>query len=409
MYTSGTLPLRALAGAGVIAILLAAGCASEAADPGSEVIVIAADLELSGDGSELGDVYRNALELRVDQLNRQGHLGGRRLELVVRDNRTDPATSAANIAEFVADDSVTAIVTGGCAACLMASIETVNAAGVPTIALAGSDELVNPVNERPYVFKVGPNPADSATFLAGELSRAGAETVAVVASNDDYGSDGLEEMSGALARVGIELTREARISQDDESIQAAAEAIAQSEPEGGIGFPATPEVSATSPDAVVIWANSGLTESFAVRLRNAGYEGALFLDMAAASNLFLTGPVAAALDGATMVFTETLVIDEVVATSPAKTARKSWFNDYSARYGTYHAFASFAADAVQLVAQAVTQIDSTDREAVRSTIERSQLDGFTGPLRITPDNHSALTPLAHALLILRGDRWRLAN
>jgi branched-chain amino acid transport system substrate-binding protein len=110
-----------------------------------------------------------------------------------------------------------------------------------------------------------------------------------------------------------------------------------------------------------------------------------------------------------MVFTETLVMDEVVATSPAKAARKTWFRDYTARFGTYHAFSSFAADAVALIVDAVIRAGGTSRALVRETMEVTQLDGLTGPLRLTPSQHSGLMPQALTLLTVRGDRWRLGG
>ena len=36
-----------------------------------------------------------------------------------------------------------------------------------------------------------------------------------------------------------------------------------------------------------------------------------------------------------MVFTQILAIDDVIATTPAKAARKQWFRDYTSRYGSY--------------------------------------------------------------------------
>ena len=86
--------------------LLAAGCATSSDQPVRETVVIAADLELSGDGSALGAIYRNALDLRVEQVNRQGLLRDRQLELVVRDNRTDSANSASNLTDLAADPAV---------------------------------------------------------------------------------------------------------------------------------------------------------------------------------------------------------------------------------------------------------------------------------------------------------------
>lgn len=47
-----------------------------------------------------------------------------------------------------------------------------------------------------------------------------------------------------------------------------------------------------------------------------------------------------------------MVIDDVIATTPAKAARRQWFQDYTARFGSYNGSSSFAADAVQLIADA---------------------------------------------------------
>ncbi len=393
-------------------MVVVAGCSViDASDERSdEVVVVAADLELTGDGSALGAIYRNALELRVDQVNERGLLGDRVLELDIRDNRTDPTTSLSNLSEFAQDSSVAAVITGGCAACLFAGIETITDGGVPTIALAGPDSVASPAADRRYIFKLGPNPRDSASALVAELGRADARSVALLASDDTYGSDGRQEMSAAASAAGIEIELETVVPNEEEPIRSAAEEIAafRTTPESPAPPIGNPD-DAPPLDAVVIWAYSPLANEAAVALREAGYDGPLFLDFAAADDLFLTGVTASALADATLIFTETFVIDQMIATSPATAARKTWFNDYSARYGTYHAFASFAADAIDLVVHAVNRVDSTERALLRDVIERTQMDGLSGPIRLTPDNHSGLSSLALATLVVRGDRWRPAG
>ena len=109
-----------------------------------------------------------------------------------------------------------------------------------------------------------------------------------------------------------------------------------------------------------------------------------------------------------MVFTQTLAIDDVIATTPAKATRKQWFRDYTSRYGTYSGVASLAADAVDLIADAVARV-GTDQNALRDQIETAQRDGLSGAIRITPDNHSGLMPQALTLLVARSGRWRLAS
>ena len=108
-----------------------------------------------------------------------------------------------------------------------------------------------------------------------------------------------------------------------------------------------------------------------------------------------------------------MVIDDVIATTPAKAARRQWFQDYTARFGGYNGFSSFAADAVQLIADAELRAGGepgkVDRDGIRDVLETSQIDGLSGPIRMTPDNHSGLMPQALTTLVARGGRWRLAG
>lgn len=56
-------------------VVTLAGCTVISEDQAVEPVRIAADLELTGAGSALGTVYRNALELRVEQVNQLGQIG----------------------------------------------------------------------------------------------------------------------------------------------------------------------------------------------------------------------------------------------------------------------------------------------------------------------------------------------
>jgi branched-chain amino acid transport system substrate-binding protein len=393
---------------------LASGCGVIAGGSEGDTIVVAADLELTGDGSALGTIYQDALQLRVDQVNEQGLLGDRELELRVTDNRSDPATATLNIQELSADSSVTALVTGQCAACVVAAAESVESVP-PTISLTGSDEAI----ESEYgsrIFKLGPNADHDATLLANEMRLAGVGTIAVVATAGRYGEDGQREMRDAAERAGLEVVVTEEATGSEESVQAAASAVLAYQQESDAADAGQFEQAAQGdaepepgPDAVVMWVPGEVARDLAVALRDGGYQGGFFLDAYAADELFLTGEASEALDGARMVFTETLVIDDVIATSPAKAARQTWFRDYLVQKGTYHAYASLAADAIQLIVESVNRFDSVDPESIRSAIEATQTEGLTGPLRMTAENHSGLMPQALTTVIARGGRWRPAG
>ncbi len=388
---------------------LLSGCGFLEAQEPVETVVIGATLELTGADAEIGTVYRNALELRIDQINSQGLLPGRRLELRVLDSRSDPGTAVSNVNELAGDPAVSVIVIGACVPCAMAVAEVADQLAVPVIALSGPEQVVTPLEQRQYVFKLNPNPAETALALSRELDRVNATTVGVVAVDNAYGDDGIDQLEALAAQQGFDLVVVERISNDDDSVAAAAAAVASwaPEPEPGI-FPPFP-VEPTGPDAVVLWAPASLTARVATALRDRGFEGYLFLDAIAASDVLLSGQEAQALNGATMVFTESLVIDEVIATSPARAARKTWFRAYVARYGNYHAFSAFGADAVDVVVNALNRMDTVDRATLRATLESTQLDGVAGAIRMSPRHHSGLMQQALQPLVARQDRWQLAR
>jgi len=379
----------AITTAAIMLATTATGCTSPAAEV--ERVVIGVDLELTGTSAHLGQVYRRALELRVDQINEAGLLGNRQLELRVLDNRTDSGVSVANISKLIDDPEVVAIITGSCDECLLASLESITSAGVPVVSLASTSELVEPVDERRYIFKLGPDAFHVAQVLARELTRAGVESIGLVTSDQPYGVEGQREMLIAAERFDIEV-------------------VARSISEGGEGADgvAAEVLVGQDPDAVVIWASGPATGAVAQSLRARGFTGQILLAPSSADELFVASAVRSALNGARMVFTESLVIDGLIASSPAKAARQTWLREYTAHQGTYHAHASFAADAVQVLAAAMSASETVDRESIRAALENTQIDGFTGPIRFRLETHSGLSPQALVMLVAQGDRWRLA-
>jgi branched-chain amino acid transport system substrate-binding protein len=215
--------------------------------------------------------------------------------------------------------------------------------------------------------------------------------VALLHTDDYYGTDAKARLDAKLRDVGITVTSVASIKPTATDITQAVGTLADSEPDALV-FLVGPEQAALAATAA----------------GTAKFTGRLYFDAAAAGDLFIPQEASAATENATMVFTQTLAIDDVVATTPAKAARKQWFRDYTSRYGSYSGVAAFGADAVTLIADGVAQA-GTDRVRVRDILETSQIDGLSGPIRITPDNHSGLMPQALTLLVARSGRWRLAG
>ncbi|HET6534257.1 MAG TPA: ABC transporter substrate-binding protein [Actinoplanes sp.] len=384
-----SLTRRASASAAASLLLAAglAGCTSDDDTPAEPTeVVIGADL---ASGSSVDTAYARALQLMIEQINASGSLGERQLVLRIQDNRSDPTSSLRNISTFADDPAVIAVITGTCSECVVGAAKTINDKRVPTIALAPADRVTNPVSDRRYVFKLAPNAADSAAAMVADLVQNRIDKVAVLHANDLYGRGANDALYAQLKKAGIERT-------GVEAVKPTATDISQT-----VGT-----LTATEPDALLVLVGPDQATLASTSAKAAGFTGRVYLDAYAAGDLFIPQDAAAATDATTMVFTQILAIDDVIATTPAKAARKQWFRDYTSRYGSYSGVASFAADAADLIGNAVARA-GTDRERVRAIIETSQIDGLSGPIRITPDNHSGLMPQALTLLVARSGRWRL--
>ncbi|MGC4809615.1 ABC transporter substrate-binding protein [Micromonospora sp. DT228] len=385
--------IAALASA-VVATTLT-GCQFGGAEQDTSPIVIAADLELSGAAAPVGQAYKHALELKRDQLNSSGALNNRKIELKVKDNRSDSAESLRNIVDFSSDSRVSAIIMGGCNECAVGAVGTINEKRIPTIALAASGAIASPVAQRRYVFKLGPNALDSAAALTTELRRNNIRKVGLLVSDNDYGQEGAAALQSELNKANITL-REQRVRTTDTDVSQQVRQL----------------VTVGKPDALVFWTPPEQATLAATSASQTTFRGSLFFDAGAAGDLFL-GAAARATERATLIFTQTMVIDDVIATTPAKAARRQWFQDYTARFGGYNGSSSFAADAVQLIADAELraggEAGKVNRNGIRDVLETSQMDGLSGPIRMTPDNHSGLMPQALTTLVARNGRWRLAG
>jgi branched-chain amino acid transport system substrate-binding protein len=384
---------RILAFTPVLPVLLVAGCSGSSGGTKAD-IVIAASLEITGPQADVGKAFENALRLRVEQINNGRAEGAAKVTVRVNDNHGDDKTLGQQVTDFANDSSVTAIITGSSTEAITdpAVVDTINKKGVPTISLAPGSGVASPVSARKYLFKLAPNANHDAIELVSSLNTPGLKSVQLVASGDDYGVDAQEAMHSELQKLqathpGFQLPATLTLSDTDKDYQGMAHAVATAKP-----------------DAVIVMAFPDNASKAVAALRGAGYHGHIAFDATAAGPLFFNTVE----DNTTLVFTQTLAIDDVIATTPARANQKQWFDDYTARYGSYQAQASFAADAAQVIVETVDKTGSTNHDALRAGLEATNTDGLSGPIRFTGQDHSGLMPQSLTMLVARNGRWRLA-
>jgi branched-chain amino acid transport system substrate-binding protein len=372
--------------------LVAVGCSQPAREPTPAEIRIGVSIELSGPDSSTGPAYRNALELVADQLNDAGGvLDGQRIRLVIQDNKSDPKESLARVQRLIEDEGVAAVVGGGTTTTTLSVVDAVEKAQVPLVSMGSSESIVTPVAERRYVFKTPPSPAPIVEVLKRDFQTSGVRRVGVLAVANAYGDSGVKAVRDGLARENLALAGVERFTAADRDYKAQLRRLI-----------------AARPDAIVVWSLVTGAATAARNLDELGYGGRVYFDAGAGAELFVRDARTAG-EGVFMVHPVVLAANQVVATTPSALAQKEFFTLYTQRYGAFSGFASYSADALQLIVAAIEAAGSADRRRIRDALEKLSFDGLTGSYTFGPANHGGASGDALTVLTVRGGGWVLAQ
>ena len=156
---------------------------------------------LRNDGSKM----RNGYELGVRMLNEQGGIAGRMVELVTRDDGSDPEAAADIYREFVADETIDLVLGPYASSVTEAVMAVTEAAERPLVApMAASTELWAGRNRRWTVQML----SSADTYLHGSVELAaanGASTAALVWENTRFPQSVAVGVRAALAEHGMQL------------------------------------------------------------------------------------------------------------------------------------------------------------------------------------------------------------
>ena len=206
--------------------LTVAGCGDDPSGPEAEAepITLAAALAETGRHAGAGNDLAWGYRLAVDLLNERGGIAGRPVQLVIRDDGSDPETSARLYSGFVASDSIHALLGPYSSVITEAVIPVAEAAGIPLVApMASAPELWAGQQRQWSVQLLSPAPA----YVQGSVELAaqgGAATVALIYEDTAFPrslANGLREAAG---EHGLELVLDQAYVVGEADHQALAEA-----------------------------------------------------------------------------------------------------------------------------------------------------------------------------------------
>jgi len=186
--------------------LSALGALQLAVAQGTEPIKIGALIALSGPAAAYGAEERRAIEAVVNQVNAKGGINGRKIELVVRDTKTNPTEAARLANQVIADDKVVAIIGGTTGSETLAFADAAMRAQVPMFPMVGTPSVTDP--EKPYSKWVYRMSVPLTTDLPASMNRMlkdGKKRMAIFSEEDAYGQQGAAMAVEMAKKLGVEV------------------------------------------------------------------------------------------------------------------------------------------------------------------------------------------------------------
>ena len=335
----------------IIMTLLAAGCSDR------KPIKIGYLGSITGKHSDLGVAARDAAMLAIEQLNSQGGINNRQLELVVRDDTLDPKV-AGRMAEELIKEGVVAIVGPVASSMSKAALPVVEKARIVMVSPTSSSNELSGKDD--YFFRVMEPNSKFAGHLAESALKLGIKRLAVIydTNNRPYTVDIFQIFREAFVKGGGSITNEIAF---DSTQKVSFEPLVK---QLGLGKADGVMMLASSVDSIVI----------AQQVRKEGSEVPILSGACGIAQRDLLQLAGKSSEG--MIFT--LPVNNQ-STAPAYVRFKEAFTK---RYNYPPTFtAVLAYDATQLVLTSLKK--NADPQTLRQTIKSiPSFDGLQGPIKL---------------------------
>ena len=224
---------------------------------GNNKIFLGQSAAFSGPAAELGIQFHQGARIWFDQVNAQGGVAGKTIEIKNLDDGYEPDRCAANTLKLIGEDVFALFGYIGTPTSL-AALPLLSKAQVPFIApFTGAMGLREPFNKQVFHLRASYN--DETALIVRQLTNLGLKKIAVFYQNDAYGKAGLDGVTLALSKMDLKPVAQATVERNSVDVAAAVRTI-----------------NAAGPDAVVQISAYKSCAAYIRAARKAGYGGTFY-------------------------------------------------------------------------------------------------------------------------------------
>lgn len=181
--------------------LLSAGVAGQAA---AQTIKIGVNEPLTGPFAASGTYVVNGAKIAADEINSKGGILGKKIELVIEDNKSNPTEAAAVAEKLITADKVPVIMGAWGSSLTLAVMPKLMEYKVPMVVETSSSGKITTTGN-PYIFRISPPSSVEAAAFKTILPKLSIKKADFLVINNDWGRGAAEDFGKVLKADNIQV------------------------------------------------------------------------------------------------------------------------------------------------------------------------------------------------------------
>jgi len=351
-------------------------------------IKIGALLSVTGPASNLGAPEAKTLQMLIDDINANGGIIGKKIELIIKDTGSNPEKAVSFAKQLIEEEKVFAIIGPSTSGETMAVKNIAEGGKTILLSCAAAEVIVNPLAK--YVFKVAPKDSFAVAEIFQQMKKMNILRIGVLSSNTGFGKAGKEQLEKLASVYGIQIA----ISEvyDKSATDLTAEVT---------------KLKAKGVQAVVNWSIEPAQSIIIKNARQIGIKVPIFQSHGFA-NIQYAKAAGSAAEGVIFPASNIIVADVLPAKNPQKPVIMAYKKAYEAKYNEdVSTFGGHTYDAMMILARAIREA-GFDKEKVRNAIEHMKnFIGTAGIFNFSPTDHNGLDINAFTMLTVKDGKFSL--
>ena len=212
----------------LLATAFAAALAATSAH-GQETIKIGMTQPLTGAVAASGNFVANGAKIAVDVINAKGGVLGKKLELILEDNKSNPKEAVAAVEKLILRDKVPLLIGAWSSTYTLAIMPKLIEYKVPLIVETSSSGKIT-TSGNPWVFRISPTSEMEAKAFLSKLDsfKPSLKKIDFLSVNNDWGRGSSDEFAKSLKAKGVQVGSVQFMTPDATDLSAQLTAIKQS-------------------------------------------------------------------------------------------------------------------------------------------------------------------------------------